>query len=136
MINRSQSTVLATRPSDTDWIRAMMKLYAISCAWGVPILTARQWAFKGHDGIYGHVIVSCLSAVPYSEILSTTLLEKLPLLARMSRWLRRKKGGLALAVHGFKRHSKKPAQWHYMRLVLLSEVSHPLPFATDSWRQG
>ena len=107
---------------------------------GVPILTARQWACRTHDGIYDHII-SCLSAVPYSDILSATLLEKLPLLARMSRWLRRKKGGLALAVHGlkaygFKRHGKKPAQWHYMRLVLLSEVSHPRPFAPENWRQG
>lgn len=64
------------------------------------------------------------AAVPYSDILSATLLEKLPFVTRCLRWLRRKKGGLAIAVHSFSRHRRKPAEWHYLKLTLLSEVSH------------
>ena len=64
-----------------------------------------------------------LFAVPYTEILSASLLDKLPLSARIARWSKRRKGGLALALHTCKSEKRRPAQWRYVRLALISEVS-------------
>ena len=65
-------------------------------------------------------------AVPYADILSATLLEKLPLMARIARWSRRKKGGLAIALHTYSSKRKRPAQWDYICLTLISQAGFGL----------
>lgn len=63
-----------------------------------------------------------LNAVPYEQMLSASILERLPLVARLWRMLGRRRGGVALALHTYTSKPGKPAELRYKRLILITEV--------------
>lgn len=80
---------------------------------GVAVVPPRGWMCRLRDLTPLHV--------PYSKMLSATTLERLPLLPRVWRLLRRKKGAVALAIHTCTSKPGKSANLRYLRLIFIIE---------------